>query len=91
MPEGGLLRVTTREEGDHAVVSVADTGPGVPAEIRDRAFEAYVTAGKPRANGLGLSLVRRVVAEHAGDVGLEDGAEGGSVFRIRLPLRRELH
>lgn len=91
MPEGGLLRVTTREEGESAVISVADTGPGVPEEIRDRVFEAYITAGKPRANGLGLSLVRRVVSEHAGDVELEDGAEGGSVFRIRLPLRRQVH
>jgi signal transduction histidine kinase len=91
MPEGGVLCLTTRSDGDHAVVSVADTGHGVPAEIRDRVFEPYVTAGKPSANGLGLSLVRRVVEEHAGTVKLEDGAEGGSVFRVRLPLSREIH
>jgi signal transduction histidine kinase len=91
MPEGGLLRVTTRRKEGQAVLSVADSGHGVPDEIRDSVFDAYVTAGKPKANGLGLSLVRRVVEEHAGSVALEDGAEGGSVFRVRLPLSRELH
>lgn len=91
MPEGGLLCVTTREENEHAVVSVADTGPGVPAEIRDRVFDPYVTAGKAKANGLGLSLVRRVVEEHGGQVLLKDREGGGSVFRVRLPFRREIH
>lgn len=91
MPGGGRLCVTTRPEGEHAVISVADTGPGVPDEIRGRVFEPYVTAGKPRANGLGLSLVRRVVEEHAGQVELESGPEGGALFRVRLPLRREIH
>jgi signal transduction histidine kinase len=91
MPEGGRLCVTTRQQDGHAVIAVADTGHGVPDEIRDRVFDAYVSAGKPQANGLGLSLVRRVVEEHAGTVEFEDGAEGGSVFSVRLPLSREVH
>lgn len=91
MPTGGRLCVSTSREGDEAVISVADTGHGVPDEIRNSLFDAYVTAGKQKANGLGLSLVRRVVEEHGGTVEFADGAEVGSVFRIRLPLRREIH
>jgi signal transduction histidine kinase len=65
---------------------VADEGPGVPAEIRDRLFDPFVTRGKKGGTGLGLAVARRFVEEHAGTIELLPEGPGAR-FRIALPLR----
>jgi two-component system OmpR family sensor kinase len=74
--------------GDGTVrLVVADDGPGVPAELRERIFERFVRADGDRGGsfGLGLSIVRAVAASHGGTVHLETPAEGGTRFVVELP------
>jgi signal transduction histidine kinase len=89
MPDGGELRVQTSVEGGRALVRVSDNGPGIPAEIADRLFEPFVTAGKARGSGLGLAVVRAVVDDHGGKIGVRKPEGGGACFEIALPLASE--
>jgi len=83
MPGGGELRIGVRRAGDHVLVEMEDTGPGIPHEIRDKVFEPFVTAGKENGLGLGLALSRRAVLDHGGDMWIEPAA--GARFVIRFP------
>ncbi len=80
-------------EGDRAaqedadswiVVTIADSGPGLPAEIADRIFQPYVSS-KETGIGLGLAICRRIVEAHGGEITAENGPAGGAVFTVRLP------
>ncbi len=89
-----LGRITVRSfvDGDHAVVEVADDGPGIPDEIRDRIFEPFFTTKEVgKGTGQGLAICRRVVEEaHGGTLDLDRVEPGnGAVFRLRLPLEGE--
>ncbi|MCW2778219.1 MAG: domain S-box-containing protein [Frankiales bacterium] len=84
----GLIRVSTRLEGDSVVVRVQDDGPGVPEEIRDRVFEPFFTTkGVGRGTGQGLALARTVVQDrHHGQLQLVTPDGGGACFVLRLPV-----
>jgi nitrogen-specific signal transduction histidine kinase len=66
------------------IVEVADDGPGVPKELRDRIFNAFFTT-KPQGSGLGLAIVRKVVDAHDGRIDIQTGAHG-TRFRVTLPV-----
>jgi len=85
----GTLRITTRVDQDAVVVSVADTGHGMPPEVAARAFEAfYTTKGVGKGTGLGLDIARRIVGErHSGTIAVES-SPGDTVFRVRMPVRQ---
>ena len=85
MPEGGELRVETRSEVGVVRVSVLDTGPGVPEDLRNRLFEPFVTQGKPKGTGLGLAVVQQVAEDHGGRVEVGKAEGGGAAFHIILP------
>ena len=88
--KGGTISIRARDDGGRAVlVSISDTGPGVPETIRDRIFEPGVST-KVRGWGVGLALARRIVeGVHRGRIELGDGELGGATFHIRLPSPRE--
>ena len=77
-----LSTVTLNEGGIE--VAVADTGPGISSEIRDRLFQPFVTT-KDNGMGIGLSICRRIVEAHGGSLRAEDGDGGGTIFRLTLP------
>jgi signal transduction histidine kinase len=79
----GAIDVAVAGGPDGVVVTVADHGPGVPAEIRDRVFEPYVTT-KPEGTGLGLALVRQTVEAHGGAITLSETPGGGATFTVTL-------
>ncbi len=74
-----------------AVIEVTDEGPGIPAAQREEVFQRF-TRWRPRGyeeqpgNGLGLFICRGLVAEHQGEMSVEDGPDGGTMLRVRLPL-----
>ena len=93
----GRLRFSARIEplaapdgpSEHLVLVLADEGPGVALEIRERVFEPFVTLGKKRGTGLGLAVARRFVEDHGGSLELLlPGAPPalGARFRLALPL-----
>lgn len=84
MPGGGAVNISCRSDEKSAVVTVEDTGPGVPAEIRETIFQPFVTAGKRSGLGLGLALSRQTVLDHGGDLWLEPSPAGARLL-VRFP------
>jgi len=87
---GGVVRVRVRRAGSQAVLEVADDGPGVPPEHRDRVFERFYRVDKARSRaqggtGLGLAIARWAVEAHGGCIELESEVGKGSTFRIIIP------
>jgi signal transduction histidine kinase/putative methionine-R-sulfoxide reductase with GAF domain len=82
--KGGTVTVRVQREGTDLVITVADTGRGIPEEIRGRLFQSFVTAGKRGGTGLGLAIVKKIVDEHQGSIAVES-TERGATFTIRLP------
>jgi PAS domain S-box-containing protein len=88
MPQGGIVRLTTRREGDWAVLVVSDTGVGIPPELRRRIFEPFFTT-KETGTGLGLSIVSGIISSYGGGIGVEAEPGQGTTFTIRLPATSE--
>ncbi|MBP7747583.1 MAG: FHA domain-containing protein [Phycisphaerae bacterium] len=88
--EKGIINVRTRYHAEQNLVllSVADNGPGVPAEIRTRIFEAFQSTKGHGGTGLGLAVARKIVHELGGTLELIDPPDGGAEFRIGLPAVR---
>jgi len=90
-PEGGRIDVVLADGGPHALVSVHDSGEGIPAERLEAIFDPFVRlSGVGPGLGIGLALVRRIVELHGGTVtAASEGAGRGSVFTISLPRTAE--
>jgi two-component system, OmpR family, sensor kinase len=87
-PAGTPVTVSVRREGSDAMLEVADRGPGVPPEMRERVFERFARTGGDgtrRGSGLGLAIVRAVVDAHGGRVELLNAEGGGARFVVTLP------
>ena len=87
-PEGGRITAATHREGNEVVVSVEDSGPGVPAADRVRVFERFWRGPEVQGegSGLGLSIVQEIARVHGGEAGCEAPSGGqGARFVIRLP------
>ena len=92
MDGNGTLRISTRADPGHVVIEIADTGPGMPAEVQARAFEAfYTTKDVGKGTGLGLDIARRIIVErHHGQITI-DSRPGRTILRVHLPLRHDAH
>lgn len=87
---GGSIALSYYTEGDRAVIRVADDGPGVPPEDRQRIFERFYRSGGPRAtsgggSGLGLAITKRLLELLGGSIRVEEAPGGGAVFVAELP------
>jgi signal transduction histidine kinase len=86
MPQGGALTLSLRRDGDAALLTVSDTGPGISREIRRRIWDRYFSTKSP-GHGIGLDVARSVAHAHGGTVTLDRTASGAQ-FTIRLPIAR---
>ena len=87
MPDGGRLTITSYCGPEAVELEVADSGPGLSEQARQRAFEPFFTT-KSNGTGLGLAIVDRIAEMHRGDVVAANCPEGGAAFTIRIPQRR---
>ncbi|MEA2429364.1 MAG: two-component system, NtrC family, sensor kinase, partial [Thermoleophilaceae bacterium] len=87
--ERGTIGITTHADGDEAVISIADTGGGIPAEVADRIFDPFFTTKEVgRGTGQGLAISRTIVERHRGSIAFQTKTGEGTKFVIRLPLER---
>jgi signal transduction histidine kinase len=86
VPESGRVEVVAGRDSERVVVRIADNGPGIPAEIRDRIFDPFFTT-KPAGlgTGLGLDIVRRLVQHNEGEISVQS-QPGRTEFQVTLPL-----
>lgn len=90
-PPGGVVTLRARTEGDMATIAITDTGVGIPEAMQSKIFEIFAQVedhlGQSQGGlGIGLALVRQLVALHGGEVTVQSGGEGqGSTFTVRLP------
>lgn len=85
MPNGGDLLLDTQMTDGRVHILVKDQGSGISENLRDRIFESFLT-GKKDGTGLGLTISKRIMRAHDGDLELADTGEHGSTFRLILPL-----
>jgi two-component system sensor histidine kinase HydH len=83
----GTIRVSLERVGAYSRVTVADEGPGIPPEWRERIFEPFFTT-RHRGTGLGLAIVKRDVEAHGGQVAVVCPPTGGTVVAVSLPVAR---
>jgi signal transduction histidine kinase len=88
--ETGTITISTRRDGTCIEVDIADDGPGVPEQIRERIFDPFFTTKEVgRGTGLGLDTARRIVVDrHRGSLTLVAPPGGGTLFRVRLPIEQ---
>ena len=85
MPNGGALRLSTRQYNSTVILEVADSGQGLTQEECGRLFTPYYTT-KHHGTGLGLAIVQSVVSDHHGTISVESQPGRGAAFRIELPI-----
>jgi signal transduction histidine kinase len=85
MPDGGTLTLEANTSNGNFLITVADTGVGIPQKNQPRIFEAYFTT-KAKGSGLGLAIARRIVEAHGGTIAVSSEAGQGARFRISLPI-----
>jgi signal transduction histidine kinase len=85
MPGGGNLKICTKTRENNVIIRISDTGIGIPQEEVGKIFEPYYTT-KTEGNGLGLTIVYKVIKEHGGEIKVVSRESEGTVFSIMLPL-----
>jgi signal transduction histidine kinase len=89
MDSGGEIEIAANVVSENVVVSVTDSGPGVPVPVQEKIFDAFFTT-KPKGEGLGLGLFlsRQIVHDHGGEISYERKDEK-SIFTVVLPRKND--
>jgi signal transduction histidine kinase len=87
-PSGGTVTAGAARSGDLVTLSIRDTGPGIPEELRARIFERFVKGPGSPGSGLGLAIARDVVSAHGGTIEAISDPGKGTEIRFTLPVAR---
>ncbi|HEV8605694.1 MAG TPA: HAMP domain-containing sensor histidine kinase [Tepidisphaeraceae bacterium] len=87
MGKGGTITINIAQADGFGAISVSDTGPGIPPEMRDQLFKPFATSKKD-GSGIGLALVKRFVDNFGGSISVESEPGHGATFHLKLPLAR---
>jgi signal transduction histidine kinase len=82
---GGTLRVSVERQDDNWILEVADTGPGIPPELREKVFQLYFTS-KAKGSGIGLAMTYRAAQLHNGSIRFVSETGRGTTFRLEFPV-----
>jgi PAS domain S-box-containing protein len=89
LPHGGTIQLRSARVGEHVNIEVADTGTGMPPEVRARVFDPFFTTKGEHGTGLGLPQVLAIVEKHGGTIELDSAPERGTTFRMKFPRASE--
>ena len=84
MPDGGVLTISARREGDIILAEVQDQGAGIPKELHDKVFELYFTT-KKEGSGIGLAQTYQILQWHYGSVDFQSAETTGTIFQFQIP------
>jgi signal transduction histidine kinase len=88
-PSSGRIEVSCKTTPEGIEIRVTDNGPGIPESIRANLFQPFVSSGKEKGIGLGLTVVQKIMHDHHGEVCVEKTGAGGSTFKLFFPARQE--
>ena len=90
MPQGGIIRVGSRQKTEYLEIIISDTGTGIPKENIDKIFNPFFTTKEVgKGTGLGLSLCYEIIQKHKGNITVKSETGKGTSFTIMLPLKQE--
>lgn len=90
MNYNGELRINYKSEDGFVIISIADTGGGIPDEIKDKVFTPFFTTkGSGEGSGIGLDIVKKIISKHKGKISFESELNKGTTFYIKLPISHE--
>ncbi len=81
------IEIASSVEGDHIIMKVADSGPGVPRHLREKVFDPFFTT-KNGSSGIGLSISHRIITDHGGSLTISTSKWGGAEFKLEIPIAR---
>jgi len=89
-PAGSHITITTKQNGQHTEISVADNGAGIPDSEKEKVFQMFYSGSNPiadcrRSLGLGLSLCKSIITAHGGEITVSDNAPTGTIFTFTIP------
>ncbi|MFN8008694.1 MAG: ATP-binding protein [Terriglobia bacterium] len=87
MPEGGTLLMETETHDSNSLIRISDSGSGIPADLQARLFEPFFTHGKIGGHGLGMSITKRIVEDHGGQISFHSAQGQGTSFTITVPAQ----
>jgi PAS domain S-box-containing protein len=85
-----IVELTSSAKNNTLSIQVADSGPGVPEDLKEKIFDPFFTTTE-EGSGIGLNIAQRIVADHNGSISLHSSKWGGAEFRIELPIERRIN
>ncbi|MCM8764606.1 MAG: ATP-binding protein, partial [Candidatus Omnitrophica bacterium] len=87
MDKKGTITITTRNQSDKLIIKISDTGSGMPPEVLEKIFNPFFTTKTEKSTGIGLTISKKIIEAHKGEIYAESQQGKGSTFTISLPVK----